>query len=380
MKKLLFYFTTEIAPSAGGVERVVALQYQELTNKGYLVFIVYGQKCNVPDSIPNQYQLPIPEQLNSLQNITFIQNFIKKFNIDVAFNFAAIFNSSSLCLVEACKQEKTPIISVLHNTLEFPLWNIPVARFFMKQKTGRQILTWILGIIQRFDGYKGGLYLYKNSAATVVLAPCYIKEYQKMICKHASNILAIYNPLPISIHKIAWEQRENIVLFIGRLEKQKSIDKLIHIWAKINVPSWKLCIVGTGSQETSLKQLTKKLNVNHSVSFEGHQNPIPYYCKAKIFCLTSIYEGYPMTLIECQACGVVPVIYDSFPAAQDIVNTGHNGVLIPAFQQKKYCDKLQELMANEAQLKKMSNQCYSEMNKYSLDRIMTQWINLLEQI
>lgn len=378
MKTILFYYVSEIAPTLGGVERVVSLQYHELTRRGYRVLTIHGRRQGHIDAIPDQYLLPVPKQLNSKKNITYIRDFIQRENVNIAFNFNAIFSNSSLCLVEACRKGGIPLISVLHNTLEVTLWNMPIIHGLMEHNCGKIFLHRLLALVHRLPFYKGGRYLYNHAAATVVLSPCYISEYKDIIGVD-KNVFSIYNPLPISIKEfVDCGKKENIVLFVGRLEKQKGVDKLIRIWSKVKAPGWNLQIVGSGSEETKLKEMTQKLGVSERISFEGHQNPLPYYRKARLFCLTSIYEGYPMTLIECQAFGCVPILYNSFLAASDIVHAGENGLLIPAFQEQRYVNELQQLILDEVKLQRMSECCRKEVDRYSVDRIMEQWVELIE--
>lgn len=379
MKTILFYYISEIAPTLGGVERVVSIQYNELIRRGYRVLTIHGKSLGRNDAIPNQYELPVPEQLDSLENIAYISDFVKRESVCIAFNFAAILNKSSLCLVRACQIEKIPLISVLHNTMDVILWSFPMLNKLMEHSLGKIFLHLLLAFVQRMPFYRGGRYLYNHSVATVVLAPCYVEEYKRIIGK-SDHVFSIYNPLSLPVDKsLDWDRKENTVLFVGRLEKQKGLDKLIRIWSKVNVPDWKLFIVGKGSQEDYLKQLAQELGITNRISFEGHQDPVPYYRKSKIFCLTSIYEGYPMTLIECQAYGAVPMIYDSFIAARDIVRMGENGILVPAFQYQAYISELRQLMVDEERLKRMSDCCRREIDRYSVGNIMEQWVELIER-
>lgn len=383
MKNLLFYYASEISPSLGGVERVVSLLYYELSQRGYHIFTIYGKKIGAKDAIPEQYLLPDSggRKLYTGSNIEYIQQFIREKHIDVVLNFAAVFNKCSLCLVKACIETGIPFISVLHNTLELPLWNIPIIKFLMEYSFPRFIFRKLISIIHRVPFYKGAYYMYKNSVCTVVLAPCYVEEYKEIVTGKPNNLIYIYNPLSIPPEVgQRWENRQPIVLFVGRLERQKAIHKLIKIWKKLDKRSWKLFIIGSGSQEQCLKKLTHDLRVSDTVLFMGHCSPLPYYKIAKIFCMTSIYEGYPMTLIECQSYGVVPVIYGSFPAAYDLIESGKNGIVAPAFKEEKYLDALHQLMNDDKKLQQMSVQCQKDSERYSVDRIMQQWTSLIERV
>lgn len=382
MKNLLFYYTCNISATSGGVQRVVALQFYELSKKGYHIFTVYGKKTDAEDLIPEQYQLPDSNEKSfyTIANITYIHKFIVEKHIDVALNFAAVLSKSSLCLVEACKEARIPVISVLHNTLELPLWNIPIIKTLMKHYFARIIFRKLISTVHRNPFYKGARYIYNHAEATVVLSPCYIKEFKEIVIKKPKNISYIYNPLSLPpATDLNWKDKQQIALFVGRLERQKAIDKLIRIWKNLDKRSWKLFIVGSGSQEHYLKDLANKLNLMDSIVFVGHCSPIPYYKLAKVFCLTSIYEGYPMTLIECQAYGVVPIIYDSFASAHDVIETGKNGIVVPAFKERKYIDALHQLINDDDKLRKMSSMCQIEAERYSVDRIMDKWESIIKK-
>lgn len=379
MKNLLFYNGWKIFPTGGGVERVVSLQHRELSRRGYRIFTVYLNPAEGADAIPDQFPLPVPGSADAPENMAYLRDFLKRHGIGLALNFIAILNRTSLCLVEACRTEGVPLLSVLHNTLAYPLLGRPFLRPLMERRAGRAVLTGLLNIAHRLPFLKLQRYQYRHSAATVVLASCYVDEYQRMVCRKARNVFPVHNPLPISVCRTDWQEKEQVALFVGRLARQKSVDKLIRAWARAAIPSWKLFVVGSGPEEARLKRLATKLGVADSISFEGHRPPQSYYRRAKLFCLTSIYEGYPMTLIECQAHGVVPVIYDSFPAAKEMVANGYNGLLVPAFNEAQYAEGLRRLAVDDSLLQQMSGHGYEEVGKYAVDPIMEQWVQLIEQ-
>ena len=56
--KLLFFFTQQIAPNAGGVERIVTCMYEELSKRGFDITTLYLKPFQSQKAIPNQIQLP----------------------------------------------------------------------------------------------------------------------------------------------------------------------------------------------------------------------------------------------------------------------------------------------------------------------------------
>lgn len=129
-----------------------------------------------------------------------------------------------------------------------------------------------------------------------------------------------------------------------------------------------------------LETLIDDLDLNDSVVLFGHQdNPQEFYSRAKIFVMTSKYEGFPMTLIECQSFGCVPIIYDSYPAAKEIVENGVNGFLIPFRQKRVFADRLIRLISDKILLQNLSSNSIRKAERFKPDIIMDEWVNLISQ-
>lgn len=96
----------------------------------------------------------------------------------------------------------------------------------------------------------------------------------------------------------------------GRLEKVKGQDNLID--AIYSLPEkYHLAIAGTGSLEKSLKDHTRELGLNDRVHFLGLVDDMPeFYSSLDLFCLPSLNEGFPLSTLEAQACGVRSIASD----------------------------------------------------------------------
>ena len=379
--KLLFFFTQQIAPNAGGVERIVTCMYEELSKRGFDITTLYLKPFQSQKAIPNQIQFPSIDG-STFENEEYIKNILKTNYFNIAFNFGAIFNRSSDAFMKACYSENLPIISVYHNTLDWILWLNKYSMRLMRNKISREIVRKIYSIYQKFPFINNARYYSKKSAASVVLASCYKQEYLKLIDSSPHHLTAIYNPQAMSVasEKISWTDKLNEVLFVGRLEEQKNVAELIRIWSSINPQGWKLNIIGDGSQQSMLETLIDDLDLNDSVVLFGHQdNPQEFYSRAKIFVMTSKYEGFPMTLIECQSFGCVPIIYDSYPAAKEIVENGVNGFLIPFRQKRVFADRLIRLISDKILLQNLSSNSIRKAERFKPDIIMDEWVNLISQ-
>ena len=105
----------------------------------------------------------------------------------------------------------------------------------------------------------------------------------------------------------------------------------------------------------------------------GFQKPEPYYNKAKIFCMTSLYEGFGLVLVEAMKYGVVPFAFKSYPNVVDIINDGKDGVLVSPFDVEEYASKLRELMTNPDKLQVLSKQAEMKSREFSIEKIGLRW-------
>lgn len=124
-------------------------------------------------------------------------------------------------------------------------------------------------------------------------------------------------PIPVDTEKIKnssitinlhnkYSQFSKIVLMASRLEAEKNIDLAIRSWKTVmkTIPEAGLIIVGSGSQKKLLQGLVAEIEGESSVIFEDWQNDIAsYYKTCDCFLVSSLYEGYGMTLVEAHAAG-----------------------------------------------------------------------------
>lgn len=129
------------------------------------------------------------------------------------------------------------------------------------------------------------------------------------------------------------EDKEPIVLFVGRLVEKKGCEYLIRAMAKVQIemPETRLVIIGDGPLLKPLKTLTISLNV--SCEFIGWKTPEQvrdWMKRAMVFSVPSVTapsgdsEGLPTVLVEAQAMGlpVVSFISNGIPEAVEDKKTG----------------------------------------------------------
>lgn len=182
------------------------------------------------------------------------------------------------------------------------------------------------------------LKLYKKSDHIINQCEGMREDFLSVFPNLVDKTSVIYNPVNKKIEKFAKEidflqiKKQDYLLCVGRLEKQKSFHYAIEAFAlfvNANIENQvRLKIIGQGSLEHSLKKLAIDLGVDKRVDFEGFQKDItPYYLNAKATLLTSLYEGFPNALIESITLGTPVIAFDCPSGPREIIKEGVNGYL-----------------------------------------------------
>ncbi|MDD2565771.1 MAG: glycosyltransferase [Candidatus Gracilibacteria bacterium] len=169
-------------------------------------------------------------------------------------------------------------------------------------------------------GWKYNNFFYKK--IDKVLVPSL--NAKRELIKHGidvSNIELLSNPLPqieISeenkIHLLDDIKTENIVLYVGRLSKEKNVSisiESIYVVSK-EIPDVLFIIVGDGPEKKNLEKLVKSHNIEKNVLFLGkipNKNLLnsDVFEKSKMFLSSSPSENQPMTIIEAMYFGL-PIV------------------------------------------------------------------------
>jgi len=186
---------------------------------------------------------------------------------------------------------------------------------------------------QLFDSAWGNQVL-RDAAKLIALTKTEELQYLRMgipqdkieIVPNGIN-LAAYERLPVKGEfrkKHALDSRDRVVLFLGRIHRIKGIDMLVASFAELVkvLKEAKLVIVGpdVGFKSTVEKQI-ELLGIAENVQFTGplyESDKIEAYVDADVYVLPSIYDTFPLTVLEAGACGT-PIIVTSKCGIADLV-------------------------------------------------------------
>ena len=228
-------------------------------------------------------------------------------------------------------------------------------------------------------------YMHYISKVGVEFSPSIARKYSKSFCNHVDGVVAptkktekllksygVLKPIriiptgidfgPFKPENYSKEEishlkevfhippNDPIVLFVGRVAREKSIDVLIKAMPLLlrEIPDAKLVIVGDGPSRLELEELAKNLNVRDSVIFTGMQ---PWssigrmYQLGDVFVSASVTETQGLTFAEAMAA-TLPVVAMEDESIMGFVRDGYNGHLF--HNEEELANKLAKVLGDKA--------------------------------
>jgi glycosyltransferase involved in cell wall biosynthesis len=156
------------------------------------------------------------------------------------------------------------------------------------------------------------------------------KEDQKRLIKQYKKIIKIIRIRPNWVKRVdqkAVDDRSKTnILSVGRLEYQKNYKQLLKEFENTK-DTYKITIIGTGSQKNFLLNSAKNMNIDLDiVQNMGNENLVQMYKHFKYYISFSLFEGNPKTVLEAMAAGCIPIC-SNIPSHSEIVEDNFNGIL-----------------------------------------------------
>lgn len=150
-----------------------------------------------------------------------------------------------------------------------------------------------------------------------------------------------------------------ILLFVGRLVKEKDLDDLIAADQILRADgySYKLVAVGDGPMREELKE---KIPDIHLPGYLLGRELSEMYASADIFVFPSTTETFGNVIQEAFASGT-PVVAVKAGGPGDLVISGHNGLLAKANEPQDFADKCKLLLRNDRFRKYLGNYARRDM-------------------
>jgi glycosyltransferase involved in cell wall biosynthesis len=169
------------------------------------------------------------------------------------------------------------------------------------------------------------------------------------------------------------DNRERIILFVGRLVDYKRPDWLVQAFQEIceeypALNNWKVRIIGNGPLKESLINRTISDEKIQIMDFVFPEELPGEFGKAKIFCLPSSQEHWGVVVHEAAISGLPLLLSDNCGAATEFLISNYNGKMFDNNSFASFKNSLKALMqCTDSELNQMSVNSYELSKRITLD-------------
>ncbi len=249
------------------------------------------------------------------------------------FTYLVIFFFSILKLHRLLKKEQ-PDFLIIHILTPIPLLLLLFNKYntkFILRISGYPHISFLRGFLWKLVSKKIYRVLSpsKNTKKLLIDKKIFLDEKIQIIFEPIINLELIKKKseyLPNDIFK----NKNNYVISIGRLTKQKNFKFLINSFDKIleHIPNLKLIICGVGEEQNSLKLMIKKKGREKNIILAGYVQNIYYALKnSKFFVLTSEWEDPGFVIVESMFCNKIVLSSNCESGPLEIISHKDNGYL-----------------------------------------------------
>jgi 1,2-diacylglycerol 3-alpha-glucosyltransferase len=183
--------------------------------------------------------------------------------------------------------------------------------------------------------------------------------------------------------KIGLGDGAKIILYVGRLGREKSVDFLMRSFKQVSSknPDAYLVLVGDGPDRSKLKELAKKLGLAKRTIFTGfiEKEDMPkVYADSDLFVFASQTETQGLAVPEALVSGL-PVVVVRDPAFEGVVKSGENGFLVGR-DETQFANKVIKLLGDANLRKNLSARAKSTAEKFSADHNAKKLAEIYEKL
>ncbi len=168
---------------------------------------------------------------------------------------------------------------------------------------------------------------------------------------------------------------ERYVLGVGRLAPEKSFERLLRAFHRLDRPALRLAILGEGSERANLLRLARELGLEGRLHLPGHVAEVEtWYRHAACFVLSSHHEGWPNVLTEALANGCPVVSFDSDYGPSEILEGGKYGLLAPEGDVGALAEGIARVLDDDALRRDLAAKGPERARMFSLEKIAPRWL------
>jgi glycosyltransferase involved in cell wall biosynthesis len=228
---------------------------------------------------------------------------------------------------------------------------------------------------------------FRNADAVAAVSNSCRVELLADYCIPEDKVSVVYNGIDIQkVQRVKTNLKdefgcENLLLFIGRLTKQKGVEFLIKAVPLLNDYDAKLVVVGVGPEERHLVRLASELNLKEKVLFVGavdERRKFEFLSAADVFVCPSLWESFGIVLLEAMACKT-PIVATNVASIPEVV--GECGVLVEPRNPKALSEAIRRLLDDKQTAKKLVDKAAKRAKQnFDITKMADLYIQMYEKL
>lgn len=291
-----------------------------------------------------------------------LHGFIKRYNIDVV-----VEDLNKIPIYIPLITRKPMLIQMHH------LWGKSI---FKEASFFKAFMVWAME--------KSIKFFYKNKKF-VSVSPSTKDEIVKLGIP-SCNVSVIYNGLEegFTKPKNKSENSKPYFLWLGRLRKYKGVMIALEAFKEFTetYPGYELKIAGDGPFRSEIEKWITNYSMDARVKLYGfvdESEKLSLLQGAEVLIQSSIKEGWGLTVIEANACGV-PAVASNVPGLKDSIIDGETGMLFDVSNSSQLSDCLLKLAEDKEFHKTLSNNAIKHANTFSWKQSAEHTLDLLNEV
>ena len=177
---------------------------------------------------------------------------------------------------------------------------------------------------------------------------------------------------------------EPTIVHLGRLRRYKSVEVALRAMVTVRerLPEARLVIVGDGPHKSALEREAKRLGLGRAVQFLGFMGSddlVRLLNRAHLLVNPSPKEGWGLTVVEANACGL-PVVASDRPGLRDSVRDGETGYLVPYGDAAAFAEKSLAILEDRELWGRMSASALERVRELTWERCARETLDVLGRV
>jgi glycosyltransferase involved in cell wall biosynthesis len=199
-------------------------------------------------------------------------------------------------------------------------------------------------------------------------------QFMYDIYDHPHKYLNFYFGLDYTgINELPWEQREDLILFVGGDYFRKGLPRLLRALPRVlhKVPGARLMVIGKdyGYATAFARFLARGLPVEFIGSMP-RQEVYRTYARGKVLVLPSEIEALSLVSAEATMAGVPPILTD-VGGMPEVVRDGETGFVVPLGDTGLMAERIVSCLTDRELSERLVNRGREFFGQFTIERMMT---------